>query len=138
MPTLAEIDAATAAAKERYRKKNQNAGAIRMKGSVFIREPGQQLPPFYEARRENKLRAQHAKLANKLAEQQTIVAHAKKTTLMMKFKSEGKSDAEAEKLATEELEGKAPARRSPAELEAESKIHEEAVKIFDAWDAGKQ
>ncbi len=137
MPTLAEIDAATAAAKERYRVRNQNGKAMRVKGSVFIREQGQQLPPYYEARRENKLRAQHAKLAVELAEQQSIVAQSKKMTLKLKFKSQGKSDEEAEKLATDEVNGVVGVRRSPAEMQAEKMVHDEAIRIFEAWDAGE-
>lgn len=133
MPTWAELDKLQETLSAE--RKEDNHKGIRTKGSVFIRQPGQKLPPYLQAQRENKRRAKVAVEKKKYEAEQDAVAQAQKAMLLMDLRKQGVREEEAEKEAEAMYKkNMASQTKTLQEMQNEARINDEATRIFNAWD----
>ena len=134
MPTWAEIDKIESSLIAERKEDNRNG--IRTKGAVFIRQPGQKLPPYLQAQKENKRRSKEAAEKKKYEAEQDAVAQAQKAMLLMDLRKQGvrAEDAEKEAEAIYKKNIDSLANKSLEVMQNESRINDEATRIFNAWD----
>jgi hypothetical protein len=134
MPTWAEIDKIESSLTAERKEDNRNG--IRTKGAVFIRQPGQKLPPYLQAQKENKRRSKEAVEKKKYEAEQDAVAQAQKAMLLMDLRKQGvrAEDAEKEAEAIYKKNIDSLANKSLEAMQNESRINDEATRIFNAWD----
>jgi len=134
MPTWAEMDSLESSLNAE--RKEENRKGIRSKGAAFIRQPGQKLPPYLQAQKENKRRIKEAAERKKYEAEQDAVAQAQKAMILMDLRKQGMREDYAEQEAENQYKKNlsAQAEKSIEEMKNEARINDEATRIFNAWD----